>query len=233
MATYTEESSNFLTEYESQVAHYVAQILAEEQISINKIKDAKDGIKTELEKIITYLYAKTNNHENKSKNNPVDDLFDYLNHLVKYGKQVGHTDNTIKYDEYILDVCYQYFDSKQDKAITVLTILGWSARLFKFYKQKIESGEELPPIQAVTRPTSKTQNIAIEASSNFQIEQIIDATVIKINGIKVSYQVGNIFIRNEKEHKYATKLKEKQNVKVKITAINDDGSIKHVKYLSD
>ncbi|WP_414573272.1 hypothetical protein [Nostoc sp. CCY 9925] len=236
MAVYLDESTYSLTEYESQIAHNIARILAEEQIKLNReSRSNSDGIKTELEKAIAYLYAKIRQAEGKSKNNVLSTLFKYLEHLVKYGKQIGHTGNVPKYYDSILYACEQYFDMKQDNATRVLTILGWSARLIRFYKQKIESGEVLPAIAPVVKSPPETKNQTItNQSQKFEIDQILDATVVKITGSKVSYQVGDVFIPNEKEPKQAKNLQEKQivKVKVKVTAIKEDGSIKHVKYHS-
>lgn len=231
MAVYLDERAYSLTEYESQIAHNIARILAEEQISLNReSRSNSDGIKTELEKVIAYLYTKIR-HEGKSKNNVLSILFNYLELLVKYGKQIGHTGNVPKYYDSILYACEQYFDIKQDDAARVLTILGWSARLIRFYKQKIESGEVLPAIAPVVKspPEPKSQTTANQ-SQKFEIDQILDATVVKITGNKVSYQIGDILIPNEKKPKHAKNLQEKQTVQVKVTAIKEDGSIKHLKY---
>ncbi|WP_414754255.1 hypothetical protein [Anabaena sp. CCY 9910] len=234
MTTYLEESTYSLTEYESQIAHNIARILAEEQINLNRqSKSNSDGIKTELEKTIAYLYAKIHQDESKSNNNLLASLFIYLDCLIKYGKQVGHTGNIPKYYESIHSACEQYFDIKQDDATRVLTILGWSARLIRFYKQKIESGEVLPAITPVVKSTPETKSQTItNPSQKFEIDQILNAIVVKINGNKVSYQVENILIPNEKEPKQVKNLREKQTIKVKVTAIKEDGSIKHVKYYS-
>lgn len=232
MAVYLDERAYSLTAYESQIAHNIARILAEEQISLNqKSRSNSDGIKTELEKVIAYLYTKIRQTEDKSKNNVLSILFNYLEYLVKYGKQVGHTGNVPKYYDSILYGCKQYFDIKQDDAARVLTILGWSARLIRFYKQKIESGEVLPAIVPLVKspPEPKSQTTTNQ-SYKFEIDQILDATVVKISGSNVSYQIGDILIPNEKEPKKAKNLQEKQTVKVKVTAIKEDGSIKHVKY---
>ncbi|MCP6759998.1 MAG: hypothetical protein NHB32_14880 [Fischerella sp. CENA71] len=234
MAVYLDERAYSLTEYESQIAHNIARILAEEQISLNReSRSNSDGIKTELEKVIAYFYAKIRQAEGQSKNNVLSILFNYLDHLVKYGKQIGHTGNIPKYYDSILYACEQYFDIKQDNAARVLTILGWSARLIRFYKQKIESGEVLPAIAPVVKsaPEPKSQTTANQFQK-FEINQILDATVVKITGNKVSYQVGDILIPNEREPKHAKNLQEKQTVKVKVTGIKEDSSIKHVKYYS-
>jgi len=63
----------------------------------------------------------------------------------------------------------------------------------------------------------------------FAIEQVLEATVISIKGNKVTYQMLEVLKLTEKEHKKAASLKEEQVVRVKITALKEDGSIKSVK----
>ncbi len=66
-------------------------------------------------------------------------------------------------------------------------------------------------------------------SQEFQIGQILDAEVIKIIGIKVTYKMLVDIRRTTDEHKKAKYLQEGQMVKVKITALRDNGEIKNVK----
>lgn len=63
----------------------------------------------------------------------------------------------------------------------------------------------------------------------FAIEQVLEATVISIKGNKVTYQILQVLKLTEKEPKKAASLKEEQVVRVKITALKEDGSIKSVK----
>ena len=66
-------------------------------------------------------------------------------------------------------------------------------------------------------------------SKSFSIEQILDATVISIKGKNVTYQILEVVKLTEKEPKKSASLKEGQAVRVKITALRQDGSIKSVK----
>ncbi|MFN6486341.1 MULTISPECIES: TIGR03986 family CRISPR-associated RAMP protein [unclassified Nostoc] len=68
-------------------------------------------------------------------------------------------------------------------------------------------------------------------SQEFQIGQILDAEVIKIIGIKVTYKMLADIRRTTDEHKKAKYLQEGQMVKVKITALKDNREIKNIKLL--
>jgi CRISPR-associated protein (TIGR03986 family) len=70
-----------------------------------------------------------------------------------------------------------------------------------------------------------------EKKPEFQLGDIVDAIVIKIAGNKVTYEIQKTKQKlTEKEPKQAAFFQEEQAVKVKITALKDDGSIKNVKY---
>jgi CRISPR-associated protein (TIGR03986 family) len=81
----------------------------------------------------------------------------------------------------------------------------------------------------VSLPIPQT-NIPAKASQQFKVGQILDATVSNIKGVKVTYQLPDGIKKTTEEHKAAKFLEAGQNVKVKITAVKDDGSIKSVKY---
>ncbi|MGM3309671.1 TIGR03986 family type III CRISPR-associated RAMP protein [Anabaena sp. WFMT] len=67
-------------------------------------------------------------------------------------------------------------------------------------------------------------------SEKFQVGQIVDARVTKINGSRVTYEITTTMQRlTEKEPKKAAFLQEEETVKVKITALKEDGNIKSVK----
>ncbi len=67
-------------------------------------------------------------------------------------------------------------------------------------------------------------------SPKFTEGQVLDATVSNIKGVEVTYQLPDGTKKTTKEHKQSQFLEEEQNVKVKITALKDDGSIKNIKY---
>jgi len=78
-------------------------------------------------------------------------------------------------------------------------------------------------------PKPKT-DIPAKPVQKFTEGQILDAKVSNIKGVEVTYQVLDGTKKTTKEHKQAKLLEEEQNVKVKITALKDDGSIKNIKY---
>ncbi|MCP6760125.1 MAG: TIGR03986 family CRISPR-associated RAMP protein [Fischerella sp. CENA71] len=74
------------------------------------------------------------------------------------------------------------------------------------------------------------KNIQAKLSQKFVEGQILDAKVSNIKGVEVTYQLLDGTKKTTKEHKKAAFLEEGQDVKVRITALKDDGSIKNVKY---
>ncbi len=78
-------------------------------------------------------------------------------------------------------------------------------------------------------PKLKT-HIPAKPIHKFTEGQILDATISNIKGVEITYQLPDGTKKTTKEHKQAEFLKEAQNVKVKVTAVKDDGSIKNVKY---
>ncbi|MEG3966240.1 TIGR03986 family CRISPR-associated RAMP protein [Microcoleus sp. T2B6] len=66
-------------------------------------------------------------------------------------------------------------------------------------------------------------------SKKFEIGQILEATVARINSNHVTYHMLEVLKLTEKEPKKAALLREGQAVHVKITALKEDGSIKSVK----
>ncbi|MEG3858213.1 TIGR03986 family type III CRISPR-associated RAMP protein [Microcoleus sp. herbarium12] len=68
-------------------------------------------------------------------------------------------------------------------------------------------------------------------SKKFEIGQILEATVGRINNNQVTYHMLEVLKLTQKEPKKAALLTEGQAVHVKITAIKEDGSIKSVKWV--
>ncbi len=95
------------------------------------------------------------------------------------------------------------------------------------------------PNNPVSPLVKKTDNVAkserqVEIakavqSKKFEIGQILEATVISIKGNKVTYQILEALKLTEREPKKAASLQEGQSVRVKITDLKEDGSIKSVK----
>ncbi|MEH2199854.1 TIGR03986 family type III CRISPR-associated RAMP protein [Nostoc sp.] len=95
------------------------------------------------------------------------------------------------------------------------------------------------PLQIMDIPDNrrcKNQDIPIiklrkdKKSEKFQVGQILDARVTKINGVRVTYEITTTMQKlTEREPKKAASIQEEDIVKVKITALKEDGSIKNVK----
>lgn len=200
-----------LTTNQSQIAHKIA------------IELVKDDTKTnELEKAIAYLRSTID------KPNAVGNFFTYLKTLTNNGKLIGHSKRTSDYYRNIEQTCKKYLQN-QTKPETVLKILGWSARLMRYYK--VTPIDEIPePSTDIPILSERQAEIAeFMESQSFKIGQVLDAKVLGKKGNKVTYEIFGIINLSPKEPKKADFLTEGQMVKVKITALKDDGSIKNVK----
>ncbi|MBD2775425.1 hypothetical protein [Iningainema tapete] len=208
-----------LTEAQWQIAHAIALTLVKDNTDVN-----------ELGKAIAYLRASINQPNAGAK------FFKYLKTLVSNDRQIGHSGKTPGYYRSIERTCSQYLQSEAN-AQTMLQILGWAARLMRYYK-------DAAPIEDITLPSTslpkresqleqgserQAEIASVIQSRNFALDQTLDATVLGIKGIKVTYEILGTIKLTEKEPKKADSLKEGQVVKVKITALKEDGSIKSVK----
>jgi hypothetical protein len=209
----TQEES--LTEAESQRAHNLAITLVKKDTDVN-----------ELGKVIAYLRSIVNQPDAAKR------FFKYLKTLVTNGRQIGHSGRTTDYYRNIEQACNQHLQSEQLGADDILKILGWAMRLMRYYKTT--------PIDEITVPSTPQQEQVSERqaeiaqvlqSQNFQIDQILDATVLSIKGNKVTYEILGTVKLTEKEPKKATSLKEGETAKVKVIALKEDGSPKSVKCL--
>ncbi len=200
-----------LTNTQWEIAHAIAQTLVKENTDVN-----------ELGKAIAYLRSIVNETNANVK------FFTYLKTLVRDGKQIGHSGKTFGYYRTIEATCSDYLQ-KAD-AQTILQILGWVSRLMRYYKDGgVPIGEIAPPT-AFTVESARQQEIAkVLESQNFQVDQILEAKVTKINGNKVTYEILGTIKLTEREPRKASLLQEGQTVNVKIVSLKDDGSIRSVK----
>ncbi|MBE9037151.1 hypothetical protein [aff. Roholtiella sp. LEGE 12411] len=212
--TMIEISSESLTDAQWEIAHAIAQILVKENTDIN-----------ELGKTVAYLRASIHQADATSR------FFKYLKTLVSNGRQIGHSGRTTDYYRSIDKACSDYLKGVQD-AYTILQILGWVSRLMRYYKDAGPIGE-IPTLSTPTFESPRQAEISkVAKSQGFKVDQILEATVTKINGIKVTYQILGAIKLTEKEPKKASLLQEGQTVKVKIVSLKDDGSIKSIKCLN-
>ncbi|MBD2491471.1 hypothetical protein [Aulosira sp. FACHB-615] len=199
-------------------AHNIAKVLVQEQ---QRIEASKDGIRSQLGKVIAYLRA--NISQNPSANS--ENFFKYLKTLADSSKSVKQTDRTPDYCRSIHKTCTDYLKNTEVNPKDILEILGWTFRLFNYYKvTPLEDFEKL----SVSNRQMEIQTVA--KSQNLQIGNKIEANITKISGNKVTYQLLNIFSKTVKEPKHYTSLKTGQTVIVEITEI-EDGVPKKIKYI--
>ncbi|MGI8934295.1 MAG: hypothetical protein ACR2FS_09500, partial [Phormidesmis sp.] len=121
-----------LTDAQWQIADAIARQLVLDGVDVN-----------ELRKAIAYL-RETVDKENAGKN-----FFDYLKTLVRHGDTIGHSKRTVEYYRSLDIICSQYLTNYQDDAPKMLFLLGWAARLVKYYKEGVPTGElKVPEIQS-------------------------------------------------------------------------------------
>jgi len=199
-----------LSETQWQIAHNIAITLVKENADVN-----------ELGKTIAYLRTIINQPNAGAK------FFKYLKTLASNGRQIGHSSKTTDYYRSIERTCNQYLQTEQANAEIMLVILGWTARLMRYYK-------DASPIEEITIPPSaeserQAEIAEVTSSHNFTIGQILEATVAAIKGNKVTYEILGTIKLTEKEPKKASLLSEGQIVKVEIVDLKEDGSLKKVK----
>jgi len=148
----TELVTESLTENQWEIAHALAKNLADEQMKVNQeIGKDSDGIATEFKKIVTYLYANVHRSDASSF------FFKYLNFLVGYGKEVGHSNQTHRYYRAIKNACNQYLDETEMNPSIMLQILGWAVRLIGYYKQETPMVETAATKNITEKPKRKPE----------------------------------------------------------------------------
>ncbi|MDZ7960993.1 MAG: hypothetical protein RMY34_24450 [Aulosira sp. DedQUE10] len=210
--TIIESTSETLTDPQWEIAHAIAQTLVRDNTDIN-----------ELGKAVAYLRASVNLPNATSR------FFQYLKTLVSNGRQIGHSGKTTDYYRSIEKACSDYLKGVSD-AYTMLQILGWVSRLMRYYKDAgVPIGEISTPTTPVFESARQAEIAKVAQAQDFQVEQVIEAKVTKINGNKVTYEILGTIKLTEKEPKKASSFLEGQTVKVKIVSLKEDGSIKSVK----
>lgn len=115
-----------------QIAHQIAKFLVQEQ---RRIEPGKEGISTELSKLITYLDSKIKQNLNlDKKERKPSRFFTYIEQLAEHGETIGHSKKTTMYYESINEICNQYLKIYEKKPLVIIQILGWSQRLMRYYK---------------------------------------------------------------------------------------------------
>ena len=214
-----DESVEFLTNTQWQIAHDIARDLIESDADVN-----------ELGKAIAYLRSAINQDPSKAGTQ----FFKFLQTLVRNGNQIGHSGRTIGYYRTLDKVVGISLKKEEANAQNMLKILGWVARLMRYYK--VTPIGEIPDIEFTEEETEflTERQLAIEklkSEQAFKEGQIIEAVVDKkySKGNKVTYVIEGIAF-TEKERKTFNSIPESGIVKVQIKSLKEDGSINHVKF---
>lgn len=206
-----------LSEQQWHIAHTMAQKL---------VLDGADA--NELGKVNAYLNTL------EGHPNPKQHFFSYLTTLAKNGDKIGHSKKTKGYYQSVANVCKEYIPDDLQELESLKQILGWTFRLMRYYKDGVPTNE-LDNIAAETASqeilSDRQQEIeqALE-STDIQVGQVYDAEVTNLlKGKKVTYKILGTFKTSQKEPKLYERLSLNQKVKVEITQLKENGSIKKVK----
>lgn len=208
-----------LTDNQWQAAHAIARQLVQDKADVN-----------ELKKAFTYLRTCVD------APNAGERFFKYLQNLVYSGDRIGHSKPTVDYYRGLNDACIKYLKPLQDSPQTMLEILGWAGRLIPYYQASpIPELMTAAPIEVESIRQAERRQAAKAAS--FQVGQVVEATIAKIDGNKVTYQLPGELRLTQKEPKHFRepkrfKLTVGQQVQVEITELREDGVPKKIKLLN-
>lgn len=212
-----EHAPEQLTVDQWRTAHSIAHELASSGADVN-----------ELGKAIAYLRSAIDRNASSAGTQ----FFKFLKTLVSNGYQIGHSSKTVKYYRKIQEACDAHLKVEEADARRMLCILGWTARLMRYYKAM--PGEAIPDIKddevlSVTKRQAALEGL--KAIQSFEEGQIIDAEVERKHpkGSKVTYLIASISF-TEKEPKAFNSIPDSGAVKVQIKSLKEDGSINHVKF---
>ena len=115
----------------------------------------------EIGKIISYVRAYI-----VGKKDNGEKLFTYLDYLVTYGDDIGHSNKTVKFYKSILDTCKTYLDFYKNEPRKMLWILGWTYRLMKYYEtqelQISKDEKKLPKPKTSLQQKQVTTSLALQ-----------------------------------------------------------------------
>ncbi|MFN3361478.1 MAG: hypothetical protein ACK421_08645 [Pseudanabaenaceae cyanobacterium] len=183
------------------IAHKLAIELVAKKVDVN-----------EVGKVIAYLRV--------AREVTIEKFFRYLHILVREGNRVGHSSKTAGDYSNIEQLCKEQFKNLSISPQTLLEILGWTVRLMRFYKDIPEDRRryEMP----------KPQN-TVKTNSIYQVGEIVEATVTKIDGNKITFELvlDEIGTNKKLTEKMPKLVKEKllhegQTLRVRITALHPE-----------
>ncbi|MFO7030374.1 hypothetical protein B9T07_10105 [Limnospira fusiformis CCALA 023] len=197
------------------------------KVAIDLVLDDADT--NELGKALSYLRAIQQEPDAGKQ------FLRYLETLAKQGYRIGHSKRTSGYFASMESVCKQHLQGDLENGARLLAIIGWSFRLMRYYKEGVppetlrQRGDEIK----VTEGKSKRQQEIEEAIANVDISvgSKLDAIVTGINKNKVTCEMLGTIRLTPKEPRKASYLSEGQTVRVEITELKDDGTIKKIKLI--
>jgi len=196
-----------LTEKQWSTVYAMAEMLVNEETDVN-----------ELSKAIAYL--RSYGHQENAGGN----FFEYLRILVRNGRSIGHSGMTPEYYRSIEKACKEHLQSYQDDVEVMLQILGWVARMMRYYK----SGGSIEVVSTNAATTHQTEIEPVlrcgsrrKASQELSIDDIVDATITNIKGVEVTYTIQESIKSTQKEHRKVNYLSVGQVVKVRIVEMKN------------
>ncbi len=167
----------FIADEHLQIAHKIAKFLVQEQ---QRIEPGKEGISTELSKLITYLDSKIKQNLNvDKKERKPSRFFTYIEQLAEHGKTIGHSKKTTSYYESINEICNQYLRVYEKKPLVIIQILGWSQRLIRCHSLIIQAiiYTSCWFNQTSSSPTSEKSNNASPKVSSCSIDNPLTRSI--------------------------------------------------------
>jgi len=113
-------------------ADAIAQTLNDQRTDVN-----------ELSNCIQYLHNITQERNSGSA------FFEYLDTIITEGQSVVRSGRTLSYYRAIREVCREHLDTYQNDPETMAWILGWAARLMRYYAVEDRLGK---PVRHHPRP---------------------------------------------------------------------------------
>jgi hypothetical protein len=223
------------------LAHGIAMTLAKERVDVD-----------ELSKCIAYLRSVAHHPDAGSR------FFRFTGELVRE-TGLHRSNETPRYYRLIDQTCKKYLQSLQDRPAEMLQILGWAARLARYYKDGgVPIGEIPPPQGSQPNDNSGHKDSVPQGAGNksqddrqqqnhqhqqdqaqhqarkacFQTGQKLKATITNIKGNEVTFQILDTDTKlTQKEPKRAGSLSVGQEVQVEVLGLKEDGRIRKAKLL--
>jgi hypothetical protein len=203
-----------LTDSQWKMAHAIARQIVQD--------GANAG---ELKKAMAYLRTCADAPDGGTR------FFKYLGNLVGGGDRIGHSKRTVDYYRGLNEACIKYLKPLQETPVVMLEVLGWAGRLIAYY-QASPIGELMNASMEIEVQSAKQEAVrAAAAAASFAVGQVVAATIVNIDGNKVTYGLAGEIRLTQKEPKKSGGLAKGQPVQVEITELRETGVPKKVKLL--